>query len=234
MERSALLALLLTALLSGCTTTTDDGGDGDGTSTTGGSALTGASSTKTVSEDFDNRTPGEKPQGWTTHLGVWGAAENASDSAHPKVLLGSGQADPGLSSIVAPEGYTDFEARVSFKMMSGEHPQGAGLVFHVFDDDNYQIIRYSITENGWHLFTVIDGNREKQSSASVTGETHPGNNEWVDFRVESKGGHVTAFDGDTKVIDYTLPNDAAQYGGAGPFVRGNTIAVFDDFFVEPI
>ncbi|MFO1534890.1 MAG: hypothetical protein ABR586_04430 [Thermoplasmatota archaeon] len=208
------------------------------------SALAGCAATDTATstsqapaaagEDFDALAVGGKPTGWTVHKGAWGAAGNGTDKAHPLVLRGAGEAEPGLGSIVAPLSAADFEASVAFKMMSGEHPQGAGLVFHFQDDDNYQIIRYSITENGWHLFTVIDGNRQKQGAASVADETHPEANQWVGFRMESNGGHVLAFDGATKVIDYQLPAGAALRGGLGPFVRGDTVAVFDDFTANTI
>jgi hypothetical protein len=208
------------------------------------SALAGCAATDTststsqapaaIEEEFDTLAAGGKPAGWTVHKGTWGAAENSTDKAHPLVLRGAGEAEPGLSSIVAPLSVADFEAAVAFKMVSGQHPQGAGLVFHFQDDDNYQIIRYSITENGWHLFTVIDGNRQKQNAASVAGETHPEANQWVDFRVESKAGHVLAYDGATKVIDYQLPTGAAPSGGVGPFVRGDTVAVFDDFTTNSV
>ncbi|MEA3143587.1 MAG: hypothetical protein QOG31_911 [Thermoplasmata archaeon] len=185
-----------------------------------------------VDEAFDALAPDGKPSGWTVHKGSWGAASNATDAAHPLVLRGAGVAEPGLSSIVPPQSFTDFEATVAFKMLSGQHPQGAGLVLQFKDDDNYQIIRYSTTENGWHLFTVTAGNREKQGSASVAGETHPEQNQWVNLRVVSSGGHVQAFDGATKVIDYTLPATASHSGGVGPFVRGDTVAVFDDLKVH--
>ncbi|HEX2065309.1 MAG TPA: hypothetical protein VHI93_00715 [Candidatus Thermoplasmatota archaeon] len=186
-----------------------------------------------AAEGFDTIAPGSTPAGWTVHLGAWGVVENVTDPAHLLVLRGAGQADPGLSSIVAPVAVGDFNATVAFKMLSGEHPQGAGLVFGFQDDENYQIVRYSLSENGWHLFTVLDGNRQKRSDASVTGGTLPQANEWVFLRVESRAGHVQAFDGPTKVIDYTLPAEAVRVGGVGPFVRGNTVAVFDDFRVEP-
>ena len=102
MARPLVLALLLAALLPGCSAPAE--GDGSSGSPSAGSTLTGTPSGETVSEDFDSLASGSKPAGWTTHLGVWGAGQNASDAEHPKVLLGSGQADPGLSAIVAPEG----------------------------------------------------------------------------------------------------------------------------------
>jgi hypothetical protein len=226
---SSTLALLVAALFAGCS------GNGDGDTSTTTSATSEQTIAKTVEEDFDGLAVGARPPSWQFNRGAWGNANNASDTAHPKVLEGAGDADVGLSSITAPGSYTDFEAAVSFKMISGEHPQGAGLVFHYFDDENYQIIRYSASEQGWHLFTMVDGNRQKQDAASVTPPTtNPEVGVWVDLRVESSGEHVKAFDGNTLVIDYDLPADAARHGRVGPFVRGNTIAAFDDFRVEAI
>lgn len=240
MTRRILMALFVAGtLLAGCM------GDNDGSNQKPGGSTSPTTTPSTtqpqtpngqrITESFDALDAGAVPAGWEKELGTWGAAENRTDTAHPKTMRGAGQADPGLSSLVAkPAGtFGDFEAEVSFQMLSGEHPQGAGMVFHWVDEENYQIIRYSISESGWHLFTMNDGNRNKESAATAAGGTSPAFGDWVNFRVVSENGHITAFDGATKVIDYVLQDADAKVGYVGLFTRGDTVTLFDNFEVEP-
>jgi len=185
-------------------------------------------------ENFDTLNEGDRPMGWGVDRGTWGAHTNLTDTAHPRVMRGAGDgAEPGVSSLVASQGsYTDVEIFLKFKMVSGD--AGAGLVLHYVDEKNYEIVRYSIRENDWHLFTMVDGNRQKQSEGSVGGNyTHPDLGQWVTMRVESRGGHVEAFQDAVKVISYDLQPDASKSGRVGLFVRADMVADFDDLEVEP-
>jgi 3-keto-disaccharide hydrolase len=222
--RSLVVVLALVSVLSGCTTSKDH------TATPTSSTM--ASGTE-FTENFDTVADGERPSGWETHDGQWGARTNLTDPLHPKVMRGAGADPPGLSSLVAPGGaFTNLEAYVKFKMVSGD--AGAGLVIHWQDDKNYEIVRYSIRENDWHLFTMVQGNRQKQDTATVGANyTHPDLGEWVILRVTSEDGHVEAFQGSTKVISYDLGSDAAKSGRIGLFVRGDMVADFDDLEAEP-
>lgn len=170
------------------------------------------------------------PDGWTVEGGSWSVV-NASTAG--RVLSGRGDSDPGLSSFVNEElgALDDFDLEVSVGLLSGSDPQGAGIVLHWWDAGNYTIIRYSTHEHGWHLFTVIDGERTKQESATTSTQTDPGFNVWVGLHVIQENDHITAFDAETKVIDYNVPDGHATSGRVGLFVRGNSRAYFDDFRV---
>jgi beta-xylosidase len=164
--------------------------------------------------------------GWTVHRGSW--AKLASAEGHADVVCGA--ASEALSSLVHEQGeFTDFEAEVSFNMQEGD--SGAGLVIHYEDDQNYNIVRYSPREQGWHIFTVIAGNRQKRDAGSITPPTtNPELDQWVALRVESRDGRVEAWDGSTKVIDYTLADGASHEGRIGYFLRdAGMVALFDDF-----
>lgn len=230
-----LVALVLGAgfLLSGCTSPPT------GNATSSASPLTTTSSSlaagRETMENFDGWTNGSLGSGWVASGGTWGGAANASAPGHARVVEGSGVDE--VNNLVANVGgsFSDFEANVSFDMVSGDHPQGAGMSFHYQDANNYQIIRYSLSEQGWHLFTMHQGNRDKKPEGTVPGNTtSPQFHTWVFLRVVSKGGHVTAFDGDVKVIDYMLPAEVVHAGAVALFVRGNTVAAFDDFHVRPL
>lgn len=169
---------------------------------------------------------------WTKHGGEWGA--QAAGAGRQDVVCG--QADRALSSLVndlaGPFG--NLEANVDFYMLGGD--SGAGLVLHFQDEQNFNIVRYSVREQGWHLFTVVEGNRQKQDEASFNPPTtNPDYNEWVSLRVTSQDGHIQAFDGDTKVIDYLLKPEASHTGRVGYFLRDTGMAaLFDEFSVLPL
>jgi hypothetical protein len=193
----------------------DDGNGGESTTET-----TTAAGVAACTE-----TPSGTVPGYTIHGGSW--RELASYDGHSGVICGN--TTTPLASLVKDAGsFTDFEALVSFNMLAGD--SGAGLVVHFADEQNYNIVRYSPREQGWHLFTMVAGNRQKQDDASVTPPTtNPEIGQWVQLSVRSQGGHVTAFDGNVKVIDYTLKPEASHTGKVGFFLRDDGMAaVFDD------
>ena len=173
----------------------------------------------------------ELPTGWTAYGGTWRIV-NASSAG--SVLSGQGDKDPGLSSLVN-EGLgkvKGFDLRVELGLLSGADPQGAGVVFDWVDERNYVIVRYSTHEHGWHLFTVIDGERTKEPNATTSTQTDPGFNVWMDLRVTQRDGRVEAFHDETQVIDFVLDDRAPREGFVGVFVRGDSRAYFDDVRVD--
>lgn len=212
------LSLLTLSLLAGCNQV--PAGDEESDSST----PTGSDPCPTV--DASSTVPG-----WTSHGARWGNV----DSLEGQSDVVCGEATGAVQSLVQDgPSYADVEAWVSFNMLAGD--SGAGLVIHYKDDSNLNIIRYSPREQGWHLFTMIDGNRQKQDTASVTPPTtNPELHQWVRLRVLSEAGHVEAWDGETKVISYDLPAEASHYGGVGYFLRDDGMAAaFDDFSAESV
>ena len=213
---ASMPVLLAVSLLSGCF-----GGSADGEPSSTTSSTSEPDLCQTVEE-------GTAVAGWVAHGGLWGPV--AAMEGHNEVVCGKATAP--VQSLVRSGGtYSDFEANVSFNMLAGD--SGAGLVIHFANDENFNIIRYSPREQGWHLFTMVNGNRDKQQNASVTPPTtNPELHQWVALRIVSKEGHVTAFDGPTKVIDYELPDAASHQGSVGYFLRDEgMVALFDDFSV---
>lgn len=200
----------------GCT---EEGGEEKGSATTTSTSSSGLGAAACPATDATTVA------GYTKHGGNWTTL--ASFDGHASVVCGT-TASAVVSLVQDAGSFTDFEAAVSFNMLAGD--SGAGLVTHYKDEQNFNIIRYSIREQGWHLFTMVAGNRQKQDAASVTPPTtNPELDQWVTLTVRSEGGHVTAYDGATKVIDYTLKAEASHEGKIGFFLRdAGMAAVFDD------
>lgn len=228
------LVLLVTALaLAGCAS--DDPEEGTTTSST---------TTSSRQQDPDpcpTVNDATVVPGWTKNGGQWGPV--ADLDGHTTVVCG--KATSSLNSLVdtlsGPA--ENLELNVTFVMLDGDHglsddeldsaDAGAGVVLHFVDTGNYTIVRYSPREQGWHVFTVVDGNRQKQNEGTVAGSTtNPEYGQWVSLRVRSVDGHLEAWDGTTKVIDYMLPAQAAQSGLVGYFLRdAGMVAAWDNFAV---
>jgi hypothetical protein len=220
-----VLALLTVSALAGCS----DAGDGGRPSTSTGPTGHGSTGTTTAADACPSVGEDTGVAGWTAHGGRWGE-EGVVDGRADIVC---GKATGAVQSLVHDSGtYSSFEANVTFDMLAGD--SGAGLVFHFADEENFNIVRYSIREQGWHLFTMIDGERQKEENATVEGPTtNPELHEWVELRVVAEDGVVMAYDGETKVIDFELPEGASHQGRIGYFLRdAGMVAAFDAFSVQ--
>lgn len=227
MRRAALAPLLFSvALLAGCA---DSAELFSCPATAAGSAFT---------TGFDDMTVGAAPAGWIDTGASWAVASDANATSGTNILRGEGSPSKGRTSLLAaPMGsYGDFNATIRVNLVSGEHPQGAGLSFRYKDETRYTLIRYSNSEKGWHIFVADGGEVDKKSNATlgIAGDL-PKFGQWVDLHVLAAGDHIQAWWGTMKVIDYTETSDTvARSGCVGPFLRGETVALFDDFQVKPL
>jgi hypothetical protein len=145
----------------------------------------------------------------------------------PGLLHGVGQG--GFSSFVTPSrDYDDLDLSLSFRITAPpQDAAGAGVVVHYKNETEQQIIRFSVRESGWHLFTwETAAGRQKQTDAGTADNPLHQLGEWVHLRVTSKNGHLQAFDCGVKVIDYQIPAGHSMVGGVGPFLREDTGADF--------
>jgi len=218
------LGLLTIALLSGCS----------GGTTSSSTTPAGPAGTETF-DNFEAASLGAPSADWDAHNGAWTITQNATAPNGAHVLQGSGGAN-ARSTLLSEKAkdWGNFNANIKFNILSGDAPNGGGLAFHFDDSGNYIIIRWSPAEIGWHLFVVNGETSTKKESATVVQTaSHPGMNQWVALHVNVEGNHVQAFDGATKVIDYTLEANDPHEGRAGPFVRGNSVVQFDAFEIDP-
>lgn len=195
----------------------------------------------TATETFDGTAPG-----WTTAKGTWTAQVNETAKSATKVMRGISlretSADKVSVLVACPLGkYTNLDLTVWLRNVEPDDglSAGAGIVIHYNDPTNMQIIRFSPREAGWHIFTwTPDAPRVKQNEASIaTGIFHE-DDEWIQLRVVSANGHITAYDAGTPVLQYELPAGHSGVGAVGLFLRAaadsDTTADFDDFHVAPI
>lgn len=167
--------------------------------------------------------------------GAWIVKTDPDAPEGENLVHGFGDTDPGFSAFLFPRAgdLGDLDLRVSFNIACVEHPHGVGVVLHVQDADDYQIVRYSASESAWDFFTVRGGERTRHESAHVGSGTDPQPGTWVDLRVTSVAGRVEAYDGSTLVLSFDLEAEDAASGQVGLFLRGSSDARFDDVAVGP-
>jgi hypothetical protein len=161
------------------------------------------------------------------HGGAWSSFVQP-DLQGPQGYRGVGAADPGLSLLVdhAAGSRAEVQATVHMLLVSGAHPDGAGLAFH-WQGGSYNIVRYSPSEGGWHVFTVVDGERAKvNATVAPDAPPVPGWCSWTEMSIVARGADVQVFQDGQEVLAAALPDGAATEGEVGLFVRGGSIALF--------
>jgi hypothetical protein len=228
-----LVIVLLAAMLAataGCADPADP--TGAGTSSTSSSATTAPAP---GGGDCDVDAPLPLLPTWAGHEGEWSGFVQV-DAVRPQGIRGAGDAgDPGLSLLVdhGMEPTSSLDVAVDLALVSGVHPDGAGLAFH-WTGPSYNIVRYSPSEGGWHLFTVIEGNRTKVEPRPLDVLHWVDPCEWVTLRIVADGRDVRAYQGQSLVLEATLPAAASSSGQAGLFLRGDTVALFDGYIVRAV
>lgn len=218
-------AMMGAATLAGCS----DDGEGPEASTSSPTSSTAPPGPDGGDCDVDTRMPTVPT--WAAHGGSWEGFLRP-DADRPQGIRGDGApGEPGLGLLIdhASGPFDAVEVEVDLALVYGRHPDGAGLVFH-WTGDSYNIVRYSPSEGGWHLFTVIDGNRSKvDAPAPATVPKGPSWCEWVTLRVVADGHDIEVFQDGETVLSATLQPDASAKGQAGLFVRGDSVALFDGY-----
>ena len=154
--------------------------------------------------DFSQYPAGKLPPGFTATSNAendasqWRIAEtNVPDPLRPgktikrRVLarLGSKDADSKLSSVLLydKQKLDELEARVSFRVASGQGVQAAGLVFRAVDGKNYYLSAVQ-PRNGKHFFSILEKGIWVPLFARPVSIPADG---WITLDVKWKGNEIT-------------------------------------------
>ncbi len=122
--------------------------------------------------------------------------------------------------------YTDVVLSTSFKPISGEEDQAAGLIFRVQDKDNYYIVRANALEDNVAIYKYRDGRRSEIRSESVNVSSW----EWQELRVEVVGDRIRGFLDDEQVVETT--DDEFTAGRVGLWTKADSVTCFDNVLVS--
>jgi len=114
----------------------------------------------------------------------------------------------------------------SFKPISGEEDQAAGLIFRVQDAGNYYIVRANALEDNVAIFKYVNGRRSELASESTAIE--PGR--WQELRVEVTGDNIRALLGKKEVVEAT--DDEFTSGRVGLWTKADSVTCFDNVSTE--
>ncbi len=175
--------------------------------------------------DFDEGSPGDPPADAEVFSGTWEVSSESDAPSEPNALCQTGEAQfPALA--LSDVAYSDLAMTTSFKPISGEEDQAAGLIFRVQDADNYYIVRANALEDNVAIFKYVNGRRSE--IASETTEVEAG--QWQELRVEVAANNIRALLGKKEVVEAT--DEEFTSGGVGLWTKADSVTCFDDVWTE--
>ena len=177
----------------------------------------------TTSFDFDDKGIGD----FKVVDGQWVIEEMAGAPSGKRVLV-QRAIDNVFNVIVAPAGpYSDVDASVRFKPVSGREDASGGIVFR-FDAGRYYVIRANALENNFRLY-YYDHDRYQLASARVY---PPSLDQWHTIRVVAVGDHIQGYLDGRLLIDH---RDARYRSGkVGLWTKADSVTAFDDLVIRGV
>lgn len=177
----------------------------------------------------DNSTPNTFAfTGGQQEKGTWVVKSDETAPSKPNVLarLSSNEKGSGYHIGIVPEGsYSNFEASVKFKIISGEQ-QSAGLVVRFQDINHYFVLVADATN---HRFSLCRAQTDavvctQDTAADIT------NGQWHTIRAQVAAQGIAGFLDDTRLLQR---NDEHYLSGGqiGLWTKGDTSVYFDDLKV---
>ena len=170
---------------------------------------------------FDTAKAGSLPPGAEVFDGDWTVRGEVDAPTPPNVLCQTGTASfPALC--LGDRIYTDLEATVRFKPISGRTDQAAGILFRIQDRDNYYILRANALEDNVNFYIYASGRRSSLAGRSVQVPS----GQWQELRVEVTGNHFRGFLNGQPVVEAS--DDAYRAGRVGLWTKADSVTCFDD------
>jgi hypothetical protein len=188
--------------------------------------------------DFENLAVGVAPDGFATGLTgegkpvQWIVVEDDSAPSGTRVLAEtSGDAASYRFPLAIYDGLVakDVEVSVSFKPISGEVDQAAGVIVRVLDTDNYYVARANALEDNVRLYKVVDGDREQ--FAGVDTAVEQGQWQTLGLRVDGDRFEVSLND---DVLFSATDDTFSQEGKVGLWTKADSLTHFDDLAIRRI
>jgi 3-keto-disaccharide hydrolase len=166
-------------------------------------------------------------EGWTTVAGRWAVEEVADAPSGHHVLVQRATANE-FNVLVAPAGpYSDVEASVRFKPISGRQDASGGIVFR-FDAGRYYVVRANALEDNFRFY-YYDGQRRQLATVRVKA---PALGQWHALRVVALGDHMQASLNGTLLLDHR--DTRFRSGRVGLWTKADSITAFDDLTIRGV
>lgn len=201
---------------------------------------------KTLVYNFDNDKAGQIPANVHSALtgqgakGEWVVQADSTAPSQPHVFAQTSRDNTSyrFPLAIADDGsFQDLDLSVTFKPISGEKDQAAGLVWRLQDADNYYIVRANALENNVVLYKVQNG---KRTDLALKGEgrtygkksTVP-SGQWSTLRVTARGKLFEVYLNGTKL--YEVEDETLKEAGKiGLWTKADSVTYFDDLKVTAL
>jgi hypothetical protein len=176
-------------------------------------------------EGFDFEQKGL--EGWRTVKGQW-AIEEMGGAPSGKRALVQRAVQNAFNVIVAPGGpYSDVDASVRFKPISGREDASGGIVFR-FSEGRYYVVRANALENNFRLY-YYDRGRRQLASATVA---PPALGQWHTLRVVAVKDRIQGYLNGKLLLDHR--DTRFQSGQVGLWTKADSVTAFDDLTVRGV
>jgi hypothetical protein len=171
-----------------------------------------------VKDDFEKDNPK-----WKYAAGTW--SRRASGAS--QVLAQTATVDPWSVALLEDRKFSDLDATVRFRPISGKDDASGGIIFRARDARNYYIVRANVLEDNFRLYTLVDGKRTQIASKKVA---PPKMGEWHTLRVVARGAKIEAYLNGAKLIEHEDATFAA--GWVGLWTKADSVTEFDDLEIK--
>ena len=194
-------------------------------------------SAQNTTYSFDADAIGKPPSGLTSYAtgggpeGKWVVKEmaGAPSGSHVVEQTDADRTDVRFPVLIADKGeYSDLDASMKGKALSGKVDQGMGLVFRFRDPKSYYIVRANALENNFRLYKMVNGKRLQFAGANVKVSS----NEWHTLRAVVKGDHIICYFDGKALID--AHDKTYTTGKVGLWTKADSIIAFDDLTVSSL
>ena len=163
--------------------------------------------------------------GWTTVEGTWAVEEMDGAPSGRKVLVQRATGNAFNVIVASPGPFSDVDASVKFKPMSGREDASGGLVVR-FDGGWYYVVRANAREDNVRLYH-FDGERHQLATAGVKS---PNLGQWHLLRVLAVGDHLQAWLDGQLLLDHR--DTRSRVGRVGLWTKADSITAFDDLSIR--
>lgn len=177
--------------------------------------------------DFKGETPSTESKMFSAVAGNW----HIDKDDHTMVYAVDGRKRGPEFPLSVFKGVKEFKngtIEVSFKAISGEEDQAAGIAFNIRSKDDYLMIRANALENNLILFKM-----EKGTRSSLHGINHvpTATNQWHTLKVALHGSKIEGYLDGKKYLEYTYKDNIG--GEIGLWSKADSYVFFDKFTIIP-
>jgi hypothetical protein len=194
---------------------------------------------------FDRTKIGPVGRDWTiamTHEGgapKWEILDDPTAPSKPNVIAQTSSDNTSGRfplAIYERSAFTDGSVSVSFKPVSGERDQAAGIVWRYRDPQNYYIVRANALEDNVVLYKVEGGKRIALEPKGTPSKTYGVKHEvpkqvWSTLRIDFTGPKFAVSFNGVKVMDVEDATFSLR-GKTGLWTKADSVTYFDNFRIE--